>query len=121
MKTQEKIDQAAQIATALSSAGNQARYRDINETLEAVSRLHRTEKQNLGSATMMPGMKQLAGAHLPWCRDSRKVNATTSGCHTSRFAPWSVKRRRVIPATFSFDSIVRDGVWVRSHSIGVRK
>jgi len=49
MKTQEKIDQAAQIATALSSAGNQARYRDLNETLEAVSRLHRTEKQNLGS------------------------------------------------------------------------
>jgi hypothetical protein len=49
MKTQEKIDQAAQIADALYSAGNQARYGDINEILEALSRRHRTEKQNLGS------------------------------------------------------------------------
>ena len=40
---------AAEIVDALSRAGNQARHRDINETLEAVSRLHRTEKQNLGS------------------------------------------------------------------------
>jgi hypothetical protein len=49
MNVQEKFEQAAQIADALSRAGNQARHRDINETLEAVSRLHRTEKQNLGS------------------------------------------------------------------------
>ena len=42
---------AAQIAAALSRAGNQARHhhRDISEILESVSRLHRTEKQNLGS------------------------------------------------------------------------
>jgi hypothetical protein len=45
----EKLQQAASVADALSSAGNRARYRDINEILEAVSRLHRTEKQNLGS------------------------------------------------------------------------
>ena len=49
MNVQEKFEQAAQVADALSSAGNRARYRDINEILEAVSRLHRTEKQNLGS------------------------------------------------------------------------
>ena len=48
-KTQEKPDPVAQIVAALSSAGNQARHRDINEILEAVSRLHRTEKQSLGS------------------------------------------------------------------------
>jgi|TARA_Y100000310_G_scaffold48876_1_gene45189 hypothetical protein len=41
----EKLQQAASVADALSSAGN----RDINEILEAVSRLHRTEKQNLGN------------------------------------------------------------------------
>jgi hypothetical protein len=45
----EKLQQAASVADALSSAGNRARYRDINEILEAVSRLHRTEKQNLGN------------------------------------------------------------------------
>jgi hypothetical protein len=49
MNVNEKFEQAAQVADALSSAGNRARYRDINEILEAVSRLHRTEKQNLGS------------------------------------------------------------------------
>jgi len=49
MNGNDKVQQAAQIAAALSRAGNQARRRDINETLEAVSRLHRTEKQNLGS------------------------------------------------------------------------
>ena len=49
MNVQEKFEQATQVADALSSAGNRARYRDINEILEAVSRLHRTEKQNLGS------------------------------------------------------------------------
>ena len=49
MDVQERFEQAAQVADALSKAGNQARYRDINEILEAVSRLHRTEKQNLGS------------------------------------------------------------------------
>ena len=49
MNVQEKFEQAAQVADALSSAGNQARYRDINEILEALSRRHRTEKQNLGS------------------------------------------------------------------------
>ena len=49
MDVNEKFEQAAQVADALSSAGNLSRYRDINEILEAVSRLHRTEKQNLGS------------------------------------------------------------------------
>ena len=49
MDVQSKFEQAAQVADSLSRAGNQARHRDINETLEAVSRLHRTEKQNLGS------------------------------------------------------------------------
>jgi hypothetical protein len=49
MDVQGKFEQAAQVADSLSRAGNQARHRDINETLEAVSRLHRTEKQNLGS------------------------------------------------------------------------
>ena len=49
MNVQEKFERAASVADALSSAGNLSRYRDINEILEAVSRLHRTEKQNLGS------------------------------------------------------------------------
>jgi hypothetical protein len=49
MEAQEKPSRASQIAASLSSAGNQARHRDINEILESVSRLHRTEKQNLGS------------------------------------------------------------------------
>jgi len=49
MNVNEKFEQAAQVADSLSSAGNLSRYRDINEILEAVSRLHRTEKQNLGS------------------------------------------------------------------------
>jgi len=49
MNVQEKFEQAAQVADSLFSAGNQARYRDINEILEALSRRHRTEKQNLGS------------------------------------------------------------------------
>ena len=51
MNVNDKVQQAAQIANALSRAGNQARHhhRDINEILESVSRLHRTEKQNLGS------------------------------------------------------------------------
>jgi len=49
MNVNEKFEQAASVANALSSAGNLSRYRDINEILEAVSRLHRTEKQNLGS------------------------------------------------------------------------
>jgi len=49
MDVNEKLQQVASVADALCSAGNQARYRDINEILEAVSRLHRTEKQNLGS------------------------------------------------------------------------
>jgi len=49
MNVNEKLQQAASVANALSSAGNLSRYRDINEILEAVSRLHRTEKQNLGS------------------------------------------------------------------------
>jgi hypothetical protein len=49
MEAQEKFERASQIAASLSSAGNQARYYDINEILEVVSRLHRTEKQNLGS------------------------------------------------------------------------
>ena len=49
MEAEEKFERASQIADSLSSAGNQARYRDINEILESVSRLHRTEKQNLGS------------------------------------------------------------------------
>ena len=49
MNVQEKFEQVATVADALYSAGNQARYRDINEILEAVSRRHRTEKQNLGS------------------------------------------------------------------------
>jgi len=38
MNVQEKFEQAAQVADSLSSAGNQARYRDINEILEALSR-----------------------------------------------------------------------------------
>jgi len=66
MKTQEKIDQAAQIADALYSAGNQARYRDINEILEALSRRHRTEKQNLGSLVF-----SLVGE---WARDYESGN-----------------------------------------------
>ena len=45
----EKLQQVASVADSLYSAGNLSRYRDINEILEAVSRLHRTEKQNLGS------------------------------------------------------------------------
>ena len=51
MNVNDKLQQAAQIANALSRAGNQARHhhRDINEILDAVSRLHRTEHQNLGS------------------------------------------------------------------------
>jgi hypothetical protein len=57
---------AEQVATALSSAGNQARYRDINEILEAVSRLHRTEKQNLGSLVFA-----LVGE---WARDYENSN-----------------------------------------------
>jgi hypothetical protein len=49
MNAQQKSDRAFQIVDILSSAGNQARHRDKNEILEAASRLHRTEKQNLGS------------------------------------------------------------------------
>ena len=45
----EKLQQVASVADSLYSAGNQARYRDINEILEVLSRRHRTEKQNLGS------------------------------------------------------------------------
>jgi|TARA_R110000824_G_scaffold131243_1_gene293222 hypothetical protein len=49
MDVNEKLQQVATVADALYSAGNKARYRDINEILEALSRRHRTEKQNLGS------------------------------------------------------------------------
>ena len=34
----EKLQQVASVADSLYSAGNQARYRDINEILEALSR-----------------------------------------------------------------------------------
>mgnify|MGYP003144091425 CR=1 FL=1 len=66
MNVQQKFELAAQVATALSSAGNQARYRDINEILGAVSRLHRTEKQNLGSLVFA-----LVGE---WARDYENGN-----------------------------------------------
>ena len=49
MRVQEKFDRAEQIASVLASAGNQASYRDVTEIVQAVARLHRTEKQNLGS------------------------------------------------------------------------
>jgi hypothetical protein len=66
MDVQERLEKAAQVADALSSAGNQARFRDINEILEAVSRLHRTEKQNLGSLVFA-----LIG---DWARDYESSN-----------------------------------------------
>ena len=66
MDVQGKFEQAAQVADSLSRAGNQARYRDINEILESVSRLHRTEKQNLGSLVFA-----LVG---DWARDYESGN-----------------------------------------------
>ena len=66
MDVQERLEKAAQVADALSSAGNQARFRDMNEILEAVSRLHRTEKQNLGSLVFA-----LVGE---WARDYESRN-----------------------------------------------
>ena len=66
VKLMDVQENAAQVAAALSSAGNQARYRDINEILEAVSRLHRTEKQNLGSLVFA-----LVGE---WARDYESRN-----------------------------------------------
>ena len=68
MNVQQKPELAAQIAASLSSAGNQARWckRDINEILGAVSRLHRTEKQNLGSLVFA-----LVGE---WARDYENGN-----------------------------------------------
>mgnify|MGYP003146984672 CR=1 FL=1 len=41
--------EAEKIVDALRDAGNAARYRDINDVLEVSSRLHRTEKQSVGS------------------------------------------------------------------------
>tara|TARA_R100001244_G_scaffold49880_1_gene43954 strand:- start:1070 stop:1366 length:297 start_codon:yes stop_codon:yes gene_type:complete len=66
MNVQQKPELAAQIADSLSSAGNQARFRDMNEILESVSRLHRTEKQNLGSLVFA-----LVGE---WARDYENGN-----------------------------------------------
>ena len=66
MEAQEKPSCASQIAASLSRAGNQARHRDINEILESVSRLHRTEKQNLGSLVFA-----LVG---DWARDYENGN-----------------------------------------------
>ena len=66
MNTQEKTDPVAQIVAALSSAGNQARRHDINKILKAVSRLHRTEKQSLGSLVFA-----LVGE---WARDYEHAN-----------------------------------------------
>jgi sulfatase maturation enzyme AslB (radical SAM superfamily) len=74
----DKLQQVAQVADALSSAGNQARYRDINEILEAVSRLHRTEKQNLGSLVFA-----LIGE---WSRDYENGNYDARNEATCRMA-----------------------------------
>ena len=78
MNVQEKFEQAAQVADSLSSAGNLSRYRDINEILEAVSRLHRTEKQNLGSLVF-----SLIGE---WSRDYESGNYDIRNEATCRMA-----------------------------------
>ena len=66
MDVLDRLEQAEQVADGLRVAGNQARHRDINETLEAVSRLHRTEKQSLGSLVFA-----LVGE---WARDYESRN-----------------------------------------------
>jgi len=74
----EKLQQAASVADSLYSAGNQARYRDINEILEVLSRRHRTEKQNLGSLVF-----SLLGE---WSRDYETGNYDARNEATCRMA-----------------------------------
>jgi len=74
----EKLQQAASVADSLYSAGNQARYRDINEILEVLSRWHRTEKQNLGSLVF-----SLLGE---WSRDYENGNYDARNEATCRMA-----------------------------------
>jgi hypothetical protein len=66
MDVLDRLEQAEQVADGLRVVANQARHRDINETLKAVSRLHRTEKQNLGSLVFA-----LIGE---WSRDFERGN-----------------------------------------------
>ena len=86
---------AAEIVDALSRAGNQARRRDVAEILEAVSRLHRTEQQNLGRLIF-----SLLGS---WSRDYENGNYDARNEATCKMAFAMVK---------GLPEDVRDNFWL---------